>query len=33
MDGGMVVEEGTPEQVIDHPEQERTRAFLKKLSV
>jgi polar amino acid transport system ATP-binding protein len=33
MDGGMVVEEGTPEQVIDHPENERTRAFLKKLLV
>ena len=32
MDGGVVVEEGTPEQVIDHPQQERTKAFLKKLA-
>lgn len=31
MDGGMVVEEGTPEQVIDNPSNERTRAFLTKL--
>lgn len=28
MDGGVIVEEGTPEQVIDNPTQERTRAFL-----
>jgi polar amino acid transport system ATP-binding protein len=28
MDGGVVVEEGTPEQVIDSPHHERTRAFL-----
>lgn len=33
MDGGMVVEEGTPEEVLEHPEQKRTQAFLKKLSL
>lgn len=31
MDGGVVVEQGTPEQVIDHPQNERTRHFLKKI--
>lgn len=29
IDGGVVVEEGPPEQVLDHPRHERTRAFLK----
>ena len=33
MDEGMVVEEGRPEDVIDHPENERTKAFLQKLQV
>lgn len=33
MDGGMVIEEGKPEDVIDHPSSERTKAFLQKLSV
>lgn len=28
MDGGVIVEEGTPEEVIDHPRSERTRDFL-----
>ncbi len=28
MDGGYVVEEGTPEQVLLNPQQERTRQFL-----
>lgn len=32
MDGGMIVEEGKPEDVIDNPRNERTQAFLKKLS-
>lgn len=32
MDGGKIVEEGKPEDVIDHPQNERTQAFLKKLS-
>ena len=31
MDGGVIAEEGRPEDVIDHPSSERTRAFLKKL--
>lgn len=31
MDEGVVVETGTPEEVIDHPKNERTKAFLKKL--
>lgn len=33
MDEGVVVETGTPEEVIDHPKNERTKAFLKKLHV
>ena len=28
MDGGVIVEQGTPEEVFDHPKSERTRAFL-----
>ena len=32
LDGGIVVEEGTPEQVIDHPREARTQAFLSKLA-
>jgi cystine transport system ATP-binding protein len=31
IDGGVVVESGTPERVIDHPERDRTRAFLHRL--
>jgi len=30
MDGGNIVEEGTPEQVIDNPQKERTQEFLNK---
>lgn len=30
MDQGYIVEEGTPEEVLDHPKEERTRAFLSK---
>lgn len=33
MNDGMVVEEGHPEDVIDHPKNERTKAFLQKLQV
>lgn len=33
MDEGVVVETGIPEEVIDHPKNERTKAFLKKLHV
>lgn len=28
MDGGVICEEGTPRQVFDHPQHERTKAFL-----
>jgi polar amino acid transport system ATP-binding protein len=31
MDGGTVVEQGTPEQVIDAPRHERTRGFLQRI--
>jgi len=31
MDGGGILEEGTPEQIFDHPQEERTRAFLSKV--
>ncbi len=32
MDGGTIAEQGPAEQVIDHPQAERTRAFLSKIS-
>lgn len=28
MDGGVIVEEGSPVDVLEHPQHERTRAFL-----
>ena len=28
MDGGKVIEQGRPEEVIDHPKEERTKQFL-----
>ncbi|WP_082494726.1 amino acid ABC transporter ATP-binding protein [Cellulomonas sp. Leaf334] len=31
MDGGRIVEQGPPAQVLDHPQQARTRAFLDKV--
>lgn len=31
MDGGKVVEEGPPSQVLDNPQQERTRTFLRRI--
>lgn len=31
MDGGTIVEQGTPKEVLDQPKHERTRAFLQKL--
>ncbi len=31
MDNGVIVEQGKPQDVIDHPSNDRTRAFLKKL--
>lgn len=32
MDGGVIVEEGSPEDVINNPKQERTKAFLARFS-
>jgi hypothetical protein len=29
--GGGILEEGTPEQIFDHPQEERTKAFLSKV--
>ena len=29
MDGGVVVEQGKPQEVFDHPQNERTRKFLR----
>jgi ABC-type histidine transport system ATPase subunit len=29
MDGGVVVEQGTPEEVFDNPKEERTKQFLR----
>ena len=31
MDGGVVLEDGTPQDVIDNPQNERTKAFLSKM--
>ncbi|MBO5518167.1 MAG: amino acid ABC transporter ATP-binding protein, partial [Firmicutes bacterium] len=31
MDDGVIAEEGTPEQIFDHPQNERTRDFLSKV--
>ena len=31
MDGGVIVEEGSPKDVITNPQQERTKAFLSKV--
>jgi polar amino acid transport system ATP-binding protein len=31
MDGGVVVETGPPEQVLDNPQHQRTRSFLAKV--
>lgn len=31
MDGGVVVEQGPPQAVLDEPQHERTRAFLAKV--
>ena len=28
MDGGIIVEQGDPREVIDHPKEERTKQFL-----
>jgi L-cystine transport system ATP-binding protein len=31
MDGGYIVEEGTPQKIFTHPEQERTKQFLRRI--
>ena len=31
MDGGYIIEEGTPEEILNNPKQERTRSFLSKV--
>ena len=28
MDGGVITEQGTPQQIFEHPQQERTKEFL-----
>ncbi len=33
MDQGIIYEEGTPEQIFEHPQKERTRQFIKRLKV
>ena len=30
MDKGVIAEEGTPEQIFEHPQQERTKEFLQR---
>ena len=32
MDGGVIVEQGEPRMVMDHPKEERTRAFLRRIA-
>ena len=31
MDGGYIIEEGTPEEILNNPKQERTQSFLSKV--
>lgn len=31
MDGGVVVEEGTPQEIFTHPKEERIKLFLKRI--
>jgi len=31
IDGGVIVEQGTPDAVLSHPQEERTRQFLKRI--
>ena len=33
MDGGGILEEGTPEQIFDHPQEERTKTFLRRVDL
>ena len=32
MDGGTILEQGTPEEVFEHPKEERTRQFLSRFT-
>ena len=32
MDGGVIVEEGDPKEVINHPKEERTKQFLSRFA-
>lgn len=32
MDGGVIVEEGTPTELFNHPREERTKQFLKRIT-
>jgi len=32
MDQGVIAEEGTPEEIFNHPKQERTKEFLKRVA-
>ncbi|MEG1841047.1 MAG: hypothetical protein RR213_07300, partial [Raoultibacter sp.] len=31
MDGGVIVEQGTPQEIFDNPKEERTKQFLKRI--
>jgi polar amino acid transport system ATP-binding protein len=33
LDGGRIIESGSPEQVFDNPQQDRTRQFLRRVGV
>jgi polar amino acid transport system ATP-binding protein len=33
MDGGVIVEQGTPDEVLNHPKEPRTQDFLSKVLV
>ena len=33
MDGGVIVEEGHPKEVLEHPQMERTQSFLSKVLI
>ena len=33
LDEGVIVEEGSPESMLSHPEEERTQAFLRRIRV
>ena len=33
LDGGVICEEGTPEEIFNHPKEERTRQFLARVRI